>query len=37
MGLIDAKSYTCSSKTLAELSQLGAAAPFGFWWPAGQA
>jgi hypothetical protein len=36
MGLIDANSYTCSSKTLAEVSQLGAGAPFGFWWPAGQ-
>ncbi len=35
MGLINANSYTCSSKTLAEVAQLGAAAPFGFWWPAG--
>jgi hypothetical protein len=31
MGLIDANSYTCNSKT-----QLGAGDPFGFWWPAGQ-
>jgi len=30
MGLIDANSYTCTSKTLAEVST------FGFWWPAGQ-
>lgn len=36
MGLIDANSYTCNSKTPAEVSQLGAGAPFGFWWPAGQ-
>jgi hypothetical protein len=36
MGLIDANSYTCTSTTMAEVSQLGAGAPFGFWWPAGQ-
>lgn len=36
MGLIDANSYTCGTKTLAEVSQLGARSPFGFWWPAGQ-
>jgi hypothetical protein len=33
MGLIDANSYTCTSSTMAEVSEV---APWAIFWPAGQ-